>query len=48
MMRRFGLHSNSQDADEIKDLPISRDFRNGNMELLLLAYMKELTIEETN
>ena len=48
MMRRFGLHSNSQDVDEIKDLPISRDFRNGKTELLLLAYIRELTIEETN
>ena len=36
MVRRFGHHSNSRGADEIKGLPISIDFCNGNMELLLL------------
>ena len=34
--RRFGLHSDSRGAVEIKDLPISIDFRNRNTELLLL------------
>ena len=34
--RRFGVHPNSQGADEIKDLLISIDFRNRNTELLLL------------
>ena len=34
--RRFGLHSNSRDADEIKGLPISIDFCNKNTQLLLL------------
>ena len=33
--KRFGLHSNSRGADEIKDLWISIDFRNRNTELLL-------------
>ena len=27
MTKRFGFHSNSQGADEIKDLPISIDFQ---------------------
>ena len=36
MVRRFGHHSNSRGADEIKSLPISIDFCNRNMELLLL------------
>ena len=36
LTRRFGLHSNSRGADEIKDLPISIDLRNRNTELLLL------------
>ena len=34
VMRRFGFHSNSRGADEIKGLSISIDFR--NIELLLL------------
>ena len=33
----FGLPSNSRDADETKDLPISIDFRNRITELLLLC-----------
>ena len=36
VVRRFGHHSNSRGADEIKGLPISIDFYNRNMELLLL------------
>ena len=36
MTRRFGLHSSSRPADEIKGLPISIHFRNKNTELLLL------------
>ena len=36
MVRRFGLHSDSQGADEIKGLPISTDFRNRITELVLL------------
>ena len=27
MTKRFGFHSNSRGADEIKDLPISIDFQ---------------------
>ena len=34
--RRFGLHSNSRGAGEIKGLLIWRDFRNRNTKLLLL------------
>ena len=38
--KRFGVHSNSQGADEIKNLPILIDFRNRNTELpLLLSIM---------
>ena len=33
VMKSFGLHSNSYDADEIKGLLISIDFRNRNTEL---------------
>ena len=36
VMRRFGLHSNSWSADEIKGLPFSMDIRNTITELLLL------------
>ena len=36
MTKRFGLHSNSRGAVEIKDLLISLDFRNRNTELLFL------------
>ena len=35
--KRFGFHSNSWGADEIKRLAILIDFRNRNMELLLLC-----------
>ena len=35
-MRRFGLHSDSRGADEIKGFPISIDFCNQNTELFLM------------
>ena len=36
MTRRFGIYSNARGADEIKVFPISVEFRNRNIELLLL------------
>ena len=35
VMRRFGFHSNSRGADEIKGLSVSIDFRNTELLLLL-------------
>ena len=50
--KSFGFYSNFRGADQIKDLPISIDFRNRNSELLLMfsiiSLMGNWTIFQTS